>query len=97
MPMPRTSCSGMPSRNAPSASAEPAPLCRRHQPVGDEVGARADREPDAHHARVTDLRAFLGQVKAHRADQRAGTEREDQADDPVGPWAHEADDRTDHQ
>ena len=53
MPIPRTACSGMPSRKAPTASGAPAddppdrPPHRSHQLVGREEGETAEGEPAA--------------------------------------------------
>src|SRR3954469_7968107 len=77
MPMPRTVCSGMPSRDAPSATAAPAPpaapppggapappppALTARGPVEREVGERADGEAAGHGATVAEPRALFGQV-----------------------------------
>ena len=85
-PMPSTSCSGMPSRNAPSASAGPAAADARRSITGRPRSRRARRpRARARSCRGRRGRALLDEVEADRADQRARAEREHAADQPVRP------------
>ena len=96
----------MPSRNAPSASAEPvssvlAPVFGTapplHQAVEREVRDGAGREPDTDVARAADREALLGEVEADGADQRARAERQHEPDQLGRPRAHDPEQRPDHQ
>src|SRR3954451_21142377 len=102
MPIPSTSCSGMPSSSAPSARPTPglaSPGARAGSRLEDRVEAevrqRSGGEPDGDGPGPADLRALLGEVEAHGADQRTGAEGEHEPDEAARPSARSPQDAAD--
>ena len=102
-PSPITADSGMPSRTIPStiASAEPAPAVPPHllaplaahpvdERVADEEGQRAGGEPEREAAAPRrGLEGLRYELVGDGADQDAGAERHDQAEQPLPDRQHE--------
>src|SRR3954471_4833925 len=68
-----------------------------HQPVRREVRRGADGKPEPHVAGIADLRSLFPEVERHRADQRAGAEREHHPDRAVRPRPRQPQERAQHE
>ena len=101
-PRPSTGCSGIPSRNAPSASAVPPPESLTVPDALDQAGEhkvreRPGREPDPDCRRPADVHALLEELEADRTDERAGPEGEHEPDQPRRPRPRQAKQHPEHE